>query len=126
MSIRWQFVEGYEGDSSFWSWRVVNMDGSIESQSPPFSTYGLAVGDAIKNGFQPRQQHWLVGTRHTITHFRPGKPPLTVPVSVRARRPEGRAGARRSRPAAGNARGYGAGTGRAAPQACNTVTVVVT
>ena len=81
MPIRWHFVEGYEGDSSHWSWRTVNVDGTLESHSPPFKTYGIAVSDAIKNGFQPRQQHWVVSTRHTITHFRPGKPPLTVPVS---------------------------------------------
>lgn len=81
MTIRWQFVEQYEGDSSSWSWRTVNVDGTLEHHSPPFSTYGLAVSDAIKKGFQPRQHHWLVTTRHTITHFSPGKPPLTVPVS---------------------------------------------
>lgn len=82
-SIRWQFVEGYEAESSHWSWRIVNVDGSMDSQSPPFGTYGLAVSDAIRSGFQPRQQHWVVATRHTVTHFRPGQPPLTVPVEDR-------------------------------------------
>jgi hypothetical protein len=81
MTVRWQFMEGYEGDSSHWSWRVVSADGSLENQSPPFSTYGLAVSDALKRGFQPRQQHWIVMTRHTVTHFRPGQPPLSVPLS---------------------------------------------
>src|SRR5688572_17428804 len=81
MSIRWQFVEGYEGNATYWSWRTVKGDGSIESQSESFSTYGQAVSEAIKNGFQPRLQHWVVATRHTITHFRPGQAPMTVPIS---------------------------------------------
>jgi len=81
MTIRWQFVEGYEGDTTHWSWRVVKADGTIESQSEQFSTYGHAVSEAIKNGFQPRQQHWIVATRHTVTHFRPGQAPMTVPVT---------------------------------------------
>ena len=81
MSIRWHFVEGYEGEATYWSWRTVNGDGTIETQSASFSTYGQAVSEAIKNGFQPRLQHWVVATRHTVTHFRPGQAPLTVPVS---------------------------------------------
>jgi hypothetical protein len=80
MAVRWHFVEGYEGDFTYWSWRVLNPDGTVESQSQSFSTYGAAVNEAIRNGFQPRQQHWIVATRHAITNFRPGKPPLTVPV----------------------------------------------
>lgn len=81
MSIRWHFVEGYEGEATFWSWRTINGDGTIETQSASFSTYGQAVSEAIRNGFQPRLQHWVVATRHTVTHFRPGQQPLTVPVS---------------------------------------------
>jgi hypothetical protein len=83
MIIRWQFVESYEIDSTSWSWRMMAVDGTIEHQSPPFKNYGLAVGDAIKRGFQPSHQHWLVATRHTITHFRPGQPALAVPVGER-------------------------------------------
>jgi hypothetical protein len=93
MSTRWQFVEGYEGNATHWSWRTVKGDGTIESQSQPFSTYGQAVSEAIKNGFQPRLQHWVVATRHTITHFRPGQAPMTVPVSDKdprvAHKPDG-------------------------------------
>jgi hypothetical protein len=81
MPIRWQFVEGYEGNTTHWSWRTVRGDGTIESQSEQFSTYGQAVSEAIKNGFQPRQQHWVVATRHTVPHFRPGQAPMTIPVT---------------------------------------------
>ena len=87
MTIRWQFVEGYEGNTTHWSWRAVRGDGTIESQSEQFSTYGQAVSEAIKNGFQPRQQHWVVATRHTVTHFRPGQAPMTVPVADKESRP---------------------------------------
>ena len=81
MAVRWQFVEGYESNSANWSWRIVSADGTVENHSSPFDTYGMAVSDALKRGFQPRQQHWIVATRHTITHFNPGQPPLSVPVS---------------------------------------------
>jgi hypothetical protein len=81
MAIRWHFVEQYLGDDTRWSWRVLEADGTIEHQSQSFRTYGEAVNEAIRHGFQPRQQHWIVATRHAITHFRPGKPPLTVTVA---------------------------------------------
>ena len=87
MSIRWQFVESYEENTTHWSWRTVRGDGTIESQSEQFSTYGQAVSEAIKKGFQPRQQHWLVATRHTVTHFRPGQGPITVPATDKESRP---------------------------------------
>ena len=79
MAVRWHFVEEYLADATRWSWRVLEMDGTIERQSQSFPTYGEAVIEAIRHGFQPRQDHWVVATRHAISHFRPGKPPLTVP-----------------------------------------------
>jgi hypothetical protein len=98
MSIRWHFVEGYEGDATYWSWRTVSGDGTIETQSASFSTYGQAVSEAIRNGFQPRLQHWVVATRHTVTHFRPGQTPLTVPVSDAEPAPSARKGKEQAKP----------------------------
>jgi hypothetical protein len=80
MSVRWQFIEAREGGATCWSWRVVLVDGTIETHSQPFKSYGAAVGDAIRNGFRPTQHHWIVVTRHTATHFRPGEPHVSVPV----------------------------------------------
>ena len=80
MSMQWQFVEGYDYESTYWSWRSMSADGTIEYQSPSFASYGLAVDAAIKRGFRPREQHWVVVTRHSLVHFRPGEPALTVPI----------------------------------------------
>jgi hypothetical protein len=76
-----QFVEGYDYESTYWSWRSMYPDGTIEYQSPSFATYGLAVDAAIKRGFRPREQHWVVVTRHTLVHFRPGEPSVTLPIA---------------------------------------------
>lgn len=59
----------------------MRVDGTIQTQSPPFDSYGKAVIDAIKNGFQPRREVWIVATRHSVMHFRPGRPPLSVPMN---------------------------------------------
>jgi hypothetical protein len=90
MPIRWHFLESYEGESvaARWVWRVMRVDGTIESHSRHFPTYGMAVIDAIKSGFQPRRQPWLVATRNTITHYRPGQPPMTVPITDEATIPD--------------------------------------
>jgi hypothetical protein len=77
----WHFVETQEAENAQWAWTITRVDGSIESQSPPFGTYGMAVIDAIKKGFQPRREPWVVATQYTITHYRPGRPPLTEPVT---------------------------------------------
>jgi hypothetical protein len=87
MATRWHFVESDAGDSPQWAWRIVRADGTIDSQSHPFKTYGMAVIDAIKKGFQPRREPWIVATRHTITHYHPGRPPMTVPVTDEASTP---------------------------------------
>ena len=79
MSNTWHFIESYEGADAKWVWRSTRADGTIETQSPPFNTYGTAVIDAIGKGFQPRREIWIVTTQHTVTHYRPGKLPLTVP-----------------------------------------------
>jgi hypothetical protein len=81
MSTQWQFVESYDYERTYWSWRSMYPDGTIEFQSPSFGTYGLAVDAAIKRGFRPREQHWVVVTRHSLVHFRPGEPSVTVPIA---------------------------------------------
>ena len=81
MGMQWQFVEGYDYEGTYWSWRSMCPDSTIEYQSPSFATYGLAVDAAIKRGFRPREQHWVVVTRHSLVHFRPGEPALTIPTA---------------------------------------------
>ena len=80
MAIRWQFIEDNEHDVTYWTWRNVGVDEAIEAQSNRFANYGTAMGDAIRHGFRPREQHWIVVTPKTITHFRPGERPVTIPL----------------------------------------------
>ena len=81
MAIRWQFVED-PGKDSQWAWRTVRADDAIDKHSGRFATYGLAMIDAIRNGFQPREEPWLVITSDTITHFHPGRKPMSMPVAA--------------------------------------------
>jgi hypothetical protein len=80
MAIRWQFIEERERDQTWWIWRIMLLDGTLETQSQRFNSYGAAVGDAIRNGFKPTQHHWIVVTRHTATHYHPGEPHVSVPI----------------------------------------------
>lgn len=82
MAIRWQFVEDTQAPDTSWTWRVLLLDGTIQTHSQRFKSYGAAVGDAIRNGFRPSQHHWIVVTRHIATHFRPGEPHVVVPVTL--------------------------------------------
>lgn len=80
MAVRWQFIEERERAETWWVWRIMLLDGTLETQSQRFKSYGAAVGDAIRNGFRPSRHHWIVVTRHTATHFRPGESHVSVPV----------------------------------------------
>jgi hypothetical protein len=80
MAVRWQFIEERENAETCWTWRIMVMDGALQTQSQRFKTYGAAVGDAIRNGFRPNRHYWTVVTRHTATHFRPGEPQVSVPI----------------------------------------------
>jgi hypothetical protein len=78
MAVHWQFIEDQEHRAIYWTWRTMRGDRTIETQSPRFKSYGATVADAIRHGFQPRRQHWIVITAHGITHFRPGEPAMTL------------------------------------------------
>ena len=75
-ALHWQFIRDRVHDS--WSWRSVRADGSIERTSAPHAEFGKAVSDAVRNGFNPAGQHWLIADREWCTHFEPGSDPVTV------------------------------------------------
>lgn len=88
--VHWEFVLSQD-EPRQWSWRCIAVDGSIDRHSEAYPTYGSAVDNAIKNGFRPAEQHWLVTTDKWTTHFQKGKPPMSIgqdggvaPVSRRA------------------------------------------
>ena len=62
----------------------MNVDGSIERISGEFGDYGAAVLDALKNGFQPASDHWIVEGALTTTHFERGGRAVVVPSEPRS------------------------------------------
>lgn len=87
----WQFVQVENGAAGAWTWRVVATSTGIETASHPHSNYGAAVMDAIRHGFQPGTDQWVVVTQAGTTRFEPSG---TAPEREKAER------AQSSRPAA--------------------------
>jgi hypothetical protein len=67
----WQFMEVADGGPDVWTWRVLGPAGNFEEVSEPHHHYGSAVTDAIKHGFLPSNDHWVVITSAGVTHFEP-------------------------------------------------------
>jgi hypothetical protein len=84
MAIRWKFIEDNEQDAAHWAWHCMRVNDTIEKQSLPFASYGAAVDDAIRCGFRPVEQHFVLVTPCTVTHFRPGDRPVTMPIGFKA------------------------------------------
>ncbi len=84
--VNWAFILH---DENQWIWRQLRIDGSIElHSSSQFPGFGVAVVDAIKHGFSPKEQHWVMTNKTGTTHFHPGNKPIFIPPdfrSVRAR-----------------------------------------
>jgi hypothetical protein len=77
MPARWVFVEGPKQNE--WTWRTIAPDGIVERVSHSFTDYGAVMLDAIKQGFRPRREHWVVITPHGTTHFKPNQPVVAHP-----------------------------------------------
>ena len=74
----WQFVVHKNGAGEIWTWRRARLDGTpLEVSAEAHPDYGKAINDAIKHGFRPRQEPWVVTDGASITHFSPhrGAPP---------------------------------------------------
>jgi hypothetical protein len=67
----WQFMEVTDGGPGVWTWRVLGPAGNFEDVSEPHRNYGAAVTDAIRHGFLPSNDHWVVITSAGVTHFEP-------------------------------------------------------
>lgn len=75
----WQFVMEKTGSGESWTWRRTAPDGSVEAVSAgSHANYGEVVYDAIRHGFHPRQQPWIVTDgAYTNHYFADGRPPST-------------------------------------------------
>lgn len=65
----WTFVEHRDGNTAFWTWTRLLLNGRAKTTSPRFANYGEAVFDAISNGFKPSDESWAVVTSNGTTHF---------------------------------------------------------
>jgi hypothetical protein len=68
----WQFVMKKTGSGESWTWRRTAADGSVEAASTgSHGNYGNVVYDAIRHGFQPKQQAWVVTNGSSSSHYFP-------------------------------------------------------
>jgi hypothetical protein len=73
----WQFIE-HALPSGRWTWRLVKLDNTIEKTSAEFRSYGDVVGDAIRHGFRPSEDDWVVESLHTVARFSRQRSPVVT------------------------------------------------
>jgi hypothetical protein len=73
----WQFVMEKTGSEESWTWQCTGADGTVAARSTiRHSNYGDVVYDAIRHGFHPKQQPWIVTDGGFTSHYFPdGKAP---------------------------------------------------
>jgi hypothetical protein len=64
---QWHFVEN-ESRPGRWRWQLLTSDDEIQSEQ--FDSYGDAVAHAIRQGFRPSEDKWVVVALHTIARFK--------------------------------------------------------
>jgi hypothetical protein len=74
----WRFVERVNSPAR-WTWQLLGPDGAIAQESEQFNSYGDAIAHAIRFGFRPSDDHWVVEGLHTVTHFTPQNTPVVIP-----------------------------------------------
>ena len=77
MARRWVFKRNPE-QPKLWTWRRLGSDGDVEQQGAEFENYGLALQDAIHNGFRPTEDDWVAENAHEVAHHEHGHKPLVV------------------------------------------------
>jgi hypothetical protein len=71
-TIRWHFTRE-SGDR--WQWQRITPDGSVENASDPQNGIGPAMSHAVRHGFNPSRDHWIISDNVSTTHYRPGAAP---------------------------------------------------
>src|SRR5687767_1409394 len=73
MASRWCFKE-HGVRKRYWTWSVLAMDGSVARTSKQhFADYGAAVSEAIRNGFRPTEDEWVIESGRSNAYYRRGK-----------------------------------------------------
>lgn len=85
-AMLWQFVVHKNGAGEIWTWRRARLDGKpLEVSADAHASYGKVINDAIKHGFRPRQEPWVVTDGASITHFSPCR---DVPPARKRKKPK--------------------------------------
>src|SRR4030095_12451250 len=75
---RWEII-GSDGPGDRWRWRLIGVDEAIVMTSgEELCSFGHTLLDAMQNGFSSKKDHWVVKQHGWVTHFAPGKSPITV------------------------------------------------
>ena len=61
-----------------WSSRCVRGDGTAAEQSGAHDDFAKAVAEALRSGFNPERDVWVVEHRLWATHYAPGARPVTI------------------------------------------------
>ena len=77
MASRWLFKQLVD-QPMLWTWRLLAADDCIQQQASDFDNYGAAVNDAIRNGFRPEEDNWIVYAARETTHHEHGRKPLVI------------------------------------------------
>jgi hypothetical protein len=77
MASRWLFKQ-HEAQPMLWTWRLLGAGSCIRQQAGEFEDYGAAVTDAVRNGFHPDEDHWIVETAREAVHHEHGRKPLVI------------------------------------------------
>jgi hypothetical protein len=77
MARRWVFKR-HKDQPMLWMWRRLGADGCIEQQAGDFENYGVALQDAIHNGFLPKEDDWVVENAHEVALHERGHKPLVI------------------------------------------------
>jgi hypothetical protein len=78
-NVRWEVIFSAGPAKGSWTWRLMRIDGSIEQTSEAKLTFGEAIRDAMKKGFRPRQDFWVIKRQNWITCFDHGRIVSTDP-----------------------------------------------
>ena len=73
--FQWQFSTADVTRRKQWYWKHIDTVADIEERSSAFMDYGAAVADAIRHGFLPSRDNWVVHTPTGTTEYVIGLPP---------------------------------------------------
>ena len=68
---RWDF----RVENQRWTWQRVVSDNPPTSAQCSHATLGIAISDAMKHGFTPATEKFLIDDVYTVTYLEPGELP---------------------------------------------------